>query len=58
MNGIAAEVAQEVLVLFENENVDAGARQQHSEHHARWPAAGYATGDMLLIHAAHSSRGR
>ena len=35
MNGVAAKVAQEVGVLLEHDDVDAGARQQEAEHHAR-----------------------
>ena len=42
MHDIAAEIAQEVGVLFENGDRDAGARQQKAEHHAGRPAAGHA----------------
>ena len=42
MHDIAAEIAQEVGVLFENGDSDAGARQQKAEHHAGRPAAGNA----------------
>ena len=34
MDGVAAEVAQEVGVLLEHHDIDAGARQQIAEHHA------------------------
>ena len=39
MDRVAAEVAQEVGVLLEHHDVDAGARQQQAEHHAGRPAA-------------------
>ena len=32
MDGVAAEIAQEVGVLLEHDDVDAGARQQEAEH--------------------------
>ena len=52
MNGVAAEVAQEVAVLLQHDDVDAGARQQKTEHHPGRPAAGNAAlrGDRLLNH--------
>ncbi len=34
MNGIAAEVAEEVGVFFENDDIDAGAGELIGEHHA------------------------
>ena len=40
MDGVAAEIAQEVGVLLEHDDVDAGTGQQKAEHHARGPAAG------------------
>ena len=40
MYGVAAEVAQKVIVLFQHGDVDPGAGQQKSVHHARGPAAG------------------
>ena len=33
MNRVAAEIAQEIGVLLQHHDVDAGARQQQSEHH-------------------------
>ena len=44
MDGVAAEVAQEVGVLLQHHDVDAGARQQQPEHHAGRTAAGDAAG--------------
>ena len=38
MNGIAAEVPQEIGVLLEHHDVDAGARQQQAEHEPARPA--------------------
>ena len=42
MNRIAAEIAKEIRVFFEHDDVDAGAREQEAEHHARGAAAGNA----------------
>ena len=39
VNRVAAEVAQEVGVLFEDQDVDAGPGQQKSKHHPGGPAA-------------------
>ena len=40
MDGVAAKIAQEIGVLFQHDDVDAGARQQKAEHHAGRSAAG------------------
>ena len=40
MNRVAAEIAEEIRVLLQHHDVDAGAREQESEHHSRGPAAG------------------
>ena len=40
MNRVAAEIAEEVRMLLQHHDVDAGARQQEAEHHSRGPAAG------------------
>ena len=40
VDGVAAEVAQEVGVLLEHDDVDAGAREQEAEHHPGRTAAG------------------
>ena len=40
VDGVAAEVAQEIGVLLEHEHVDARAREQEAEHHAGGAAAG------------------
>ena len=39
MNGVAAEIAQEIGVLLEHDDVDAGAREQEAEHHPARSAA-------------------
>ncbi len=39
MNRIAAEVAQEIRVLLQHHDVDAGASEQQAEHHPGRPAA-------------------
>ena len=44
VDGVAAKVAQEVRVLLQDDDVDAGARQQEAEHHAGRPAAARRTG--------------
>ena len=43
MNGVAAKVAEEVRVLFEDHDVDARTRQQITQHHPGGAAAGDAT---------------
>ena len=40
MNRVAAEIAEEVRMLLQHHDVDAGAREQKSEHHSRRSAAG------------------
>jgi hypothetical protein len=42
MDRVAAEVAQEIGVLLQHHDVDAGARQQEAEHHSRRTAARHA----------------
>jgi hypothetical protein len=39
MDGVAAEIAQEIGVLFQHRDAHAGARQQIAEHHAGGSAA-------------------
>ena len=52
MDGVAAEVAQEVAVLFQHHHLHAGARQQETQHHARRPAAHDAA--LGLDHSSNS----
>jgi hypothetical protein len=49
---VAAEVAEEVGVLFQHDDIDTRARQQQAEHHAGRPAANDAAGRMLRDHSA------
>ena len=42
MHGVAAEIAKEVIVLFQNGDSNAGTRQKISQHHARGATAHYA----------------
>src|SRR6266853_1366419 len=46
---VAAEVAQEITVLFEHEHRDPGARQQKTEHDPGRAAAGDAAGDSMRL---------
>ena len=39
MHGIAAKIAEEVGVLFQHHDIDAGASEQVTEHHAGRAAA-------------------
>ena len=41
MDGVAAEVAEEIRVLLQDDDVDAGTRQQEAQHHAGRTAAGH-----------------
>ena len=40
MNRVAAEIAKEIGVFLQHHDLNAGARQQESEHHAGGAAAG------------------
>jgi hypothetical protein len=42
---IAAEIAQEIGVFFEDQNRNPGPRQQKSQHHSGGTAAGNAAAD-------------
>ena len=48
MHGVAAEVAEEVLMLLQHGDRNAGTRQQIPQHHARRSAADDATGSLQL----------
>ncbi len=54
MDGVAAEVAEEVLVLFQHDHIDAGPGQEKAQHDARRSAAGNRAmgGDGLGRHSA------
>jgi hypothetical protein len=40
MNCVAAKIAQEIGMLFQDNNLNASAREQKSKHHSGWAAAG------------------
>ena len=44
VDGVAAEVAQEVGVLLEDDDIDPGAGEEEAEHHPGRPAARDAAG--------------
>ena len=52
VHGVAAEVAQEVGVLLQHRDLDAGPRQQQAEHHAGGAAADDDAGRAGAIHHA------
>lgn len=56
MNCVAAEVAQEVSVFFEDDDVHAGSGQQQAEHHPRRAAAGDAALGLQPFHSFDHSR--
>src|ERR1700735_856569 len=58
MNGVAAEIAQEISVLLEDENFHASARQQICQHHARGPSAHDATTDVECLNSTLLHHGR
>ena len=43
MNGVAAEIAQKIGMLFEDANIHAHAGEQKAEHHAGGATSGNAT---------------
>jgi hypothetical protein len=43
VNGVAAKVTQEICVLFEDDYVDSGTRQEEADHHAGGTAPSNAT---------------
>src|SRR5579863_8501908 len=49
MNRVATEVTQEVAMLFEHDHLDAGAREQKSQHHAGRAASHDATSSTYLL---------
>ena len=50
MDGVAAEVAEEVRVLLEHDDLDPGAGQQQPEYRARRTAADQTAGRGLCAH--------
>ena len=55
MDRVAAEIAQEVRVLFEHENVHALARQKKAQHHAGGTASRNATASVDRVIHTHQS---
>ena len=55
VQGIAAKIAQEIGVLFEDGHGDARARQQIARHHARRAAAHDAAAGRQIAHSWNSS---
>src|SRR6516225_494201 len=55
MDGVAAEVAHEIGMLLENQDVDAGAGEEEAEHHPGWSTAGERAtrGDGLASQLVH-----
>ena len=57
MHGVAAKIAKEIGMLFQHDDVDAGARQQEAKHHSGRAAAGDgAFGGNRCIRHAHNLR--
>jgi hypothetical protein len=50
VDGVAAEIAEEVGVFFQYHDIDAGACQQQSRHHPGRPPAGNATAYRDFLH--------
>ena len=50
MHGVTPEIPQEIGVLLKHDHIDAGARQQIAQHHARRAAAGDAAAGGELAH--------
>ena len=40
MHGVAAKIAKKIGILFQHDDIDAGARQQKTKHHSGGTAAG------------------
>src|SRR5271155_2444419 len=53
MNSVAAEIAQEVGVFLQHQDLDSGARQQIPQHHSGGPAARDAAGSLWCRHLGH-----
>jgi hypothetical protein len=51
MDGVAAEVAQEIAMLFEHQSRHPGAREEQAGHHPGRAAAG--DNEIVLIRVRH-----
>ena len=49
MNRVATKVSKEVGVFLQDDDVDAGSREQEAQHDSRWPAAGNAAACEDLV---------
>ena len=50
MDRVAAEIAEEIGVLFQHHDIDAGARQQQPGHHPGRPTARHAASHRHSLH--------
>jgi hypothetical protein len=50
MHGIASEIAQEISMLFQHDDGNAGAREQEAQHHPGGSAAGDAAAGAEKTH--------
>ena len=57
MHGVAAEIAEEIRVLFQHRDIDAGASEEKAEHHAGRAAAGDGAGgcERCIGHGEYAS---
>src|SRR3954447_25947627 len=46
MHGVAAKIPEEIIMLFQNHDIDAGASEKIAEHHAGWPATDDAAANL------------
>src|ERR1700683_2393374 len=56
VDGVSAKIAQKIFVLFQHHDVDTGASEQKSQHHARRPTAGDAAACMDLLQTGGALR--
>src|SRR5687767_16035212 len=47
MDGVAAEIAEEIAMFFEHEHVESGAREEETEHHSGGAGADDATAGAI-----------
>jgi len=58
MDGVAAKIAQKIGMFLEDEDFNAGARQQIRQHHARRSAACYAATHIYFLDCGLFSHGQ
>ena len=54
MNGVAAKIAKEIGMFFQNDHGHARAREQVASHDARWSTAGDHTARLQFFSHAFS----